>query len=162
MAQIARKLVEDFINCAPAETTAVYELLGKDLEELTIEMNANINKKKNILGENSIQIDGYEKEASVEPYIADSGTELFTFLKGIIDDEKIMDDLKTDVVRVDLYETATSGAYPAMKEECFIEVVSHGGDTTGYQIPFNIHYTGVRTKGTFNPATKTFTAYIEA
>ena len=31
-------------------------------------------------------------------------------------------------------------------------------DTTGYQIPFNVHYTGVKTTGTFNVSTKTFTA----
>ena len=35
------------------------------------------------------------------------------------------------------------------------------GETTvtinGYQIPFNVHYTGVKTKGTFDPATKKFT-----
>ena len=34
---------------------------------------------------------------------------------------------------------------------------SYGGDTTGYQIPFNVHYTGVKTKGSFDPATKKFT-----
>ena len=45
----------------------------------------------------------------------------------------------------------------AVKEECYIEIVSYGGDTTGYQIPFNVHYTGVKTAGTFDPATKTFT-----
>ena len=39
----------------------------------------------------------------------------------------------------------------------FLAVSSYGGDTTGYQIPFNVHYTGVKTKGTFNPATKAFT-----
>ena len=37
-----------------------------------------------------------------------------------------------------------------------------GGDTTGYQIPFTLHYTGVKTKGTFNPTTKAFTATSEA
>ena len=45
-----------------------------------------------------------------------------------------------------------------MKEECYIEITSYGGDTTGYQIPFNVHYTGVKTKGTFNVESKTFTA----
>ena len=35
--------------------------------------------------------------------------------------------------------------------------VRNGGDTTGYQIPFNVHYTGVKTKGTFDPAAKKFT-----
>ena len=39
----------------------------------------------------------------------------------------------------------------------FLAVSSYGGDTTGYQIPFNVHYTGVKTKGTFDPATKKFT-----
>ena len=50
-----------------------------------------------------------------------------------------------------------AGADPAVREECYIEIVSYGGDTTGYQIPFNVHYTGVKTKGTFDPATKKFT-----
>ena len=34
---------------------------------------------------------------------------------------------------------------------------SYGGDTTGYQIPFNVHHTGNRVKGTFALETKTFT-----
>ena len=46
----------------------------------------------------------------------------------------------------------------AVREECYIEVISYGGDTTGYQIPFVVHYTGVKTKGIFDVKTKTFTA----
>lgn len=158
MAKIARKLVQDFINCTPTENTATYEVLGTDLEELSVEFSADIEKKKNILGQESINVKGYEKEASVEPFIADTGSDLFKFLQDIIDNDKILDDVKTDVVRVKLYESATSGAYPAHKEEVYVEVVSAGGDTTAYQIPFNIHYTGIKTEGTFNPSTKTFTA----
>ena len=69
-----------------------------------------------------------------------------------------LDDLKTNIVEVKLWGEASANAYPAIKEECYIEIVSYGGDTTGYQIPFNVHYTGVKTKGTFNISTKTFTA----
>ena len=69
----------------------------------------------------------------------------------------MLDDLKTDIVEVKLWDKDTAGASPAVREECYIEVVSYGGDTTGYQIPFNVHYTGVKTKGTFDPATKKFT-----
>lgn len=158
--RIARKLVQDFINCTPSENTASYEVLGTDLEELSMEMNADIEKKKNILGEESISVKGYEKEAAIEPYIADKDSALFSFLQDIVDNEKILDEVKTDVVRVKLYESATSGAYSATKEEVFIEVVSAGGDTTGYQIPFNIHYSGKKTEGTFNPTTKAFTAKV--
>ena len=62
------------------------------------------------------------------------------------------------MVEVKLWEEETSGAYPAIREEAYIEVTSYGGDTTGYQIPFTVHYTGVKEKGSFDVATKEFTA----
>ena len=156
MARIARKLVQHFLNSTPIDN-ATYGVLGVDLEDFSVEFNADIEKKKNILGANSISLKGYEKEASVEPYIADPDDPIYPFLKRIIDDEKVLDDVKTDIVKVELFGEATTGAYPAVKEEVFIEIVSEGGDTTGYQIPFNIHFTGNRVKGTFNPTTKGFT-----
>ena len=58
---------------------------------------------------------------------------------------------------VDIERDLVAGGVAAVKEECYVEVSSYGGDTTGYQIPFNIHYTGVKTKGTFDPASKKFT-----
>ena len=78
-------------------------------------------------------------------------------MQQIIDGDLVLDDLKTDIVEVKLWDETDAGAYPAVKEECYIEIVSYGGDTTGYQIPFNVHYTGVKTKGTFNIETKAFT-----
>lgn len=161
MAKIERKYLAHYINTtAPsvAEQTAAYERLGKDLEEYSPELSAEVESKKNILGETSINISSYEKTASVEPYYAEKGSALFTRLQTIIDDSLVLDDLKTDVVEVKLWEAETAGAYPAIREEAYIEVTSYGGDTTGYQIPFTLHYTGVKTKGTFNPSTKTFTA----
>ena len=56
------------------------------------------------------------------------------------------------------YAKAADTTYPAVREECYIEVVSYGGDTTGYQIPFNVHYTGVKVKGKFDVKTKKFVA----
>ena len=160
MAKIERKYLAHFINAAKpgAEAAAVYERLGKDLEEFSPELSAQVETKKNILGETSILISSYEKTGSVEPYYAEKGTPLFERLQEIIDDQMVLDALKTDVVEVKLWDEAADGAYPAIKEEAYIEVTSYGGDTTGYQIPFTLHFTGVRTKGTFNVATKSFTA----
>ena len=158
MAKIERKYLAHFINtAAPNAEAAVYERLGQDLEEFSPELSAQVDKKKNILGETSILISSYEKSASVEPYYAEQDSALFNRLQTIIDDQQVLDDLKTDVVEVKLWEPAEDGSYPAIKEEALIEVSSYGGDTTGYQIPFTLHFTGVRTKGTFNVATKTFT-----
>lgn len=158
MAKIERKLMAHFINTAEAGKESVYERLGKDLEEYKAELSAQVDKKQNILGETSVVLSSYQKQASVEPYYAEKGTGLFTRLQGIVDDSKVLDDVKSDIVEVHLWETPTSaGVYPAIREEIVIEVVSYGGDTTGYQIPFNVHYTGVKTKGTFNASTMAFT-----
>ena len=138
--------------------TAAYVRLGKDLEEYSPELSANVEKKSNIMGETSVTIDSYQKQGEVAPYYAEKDDPLFTKLQAIIDGDLVLDDLKTDIVEVKLWETESSGAYPAVKEECYVEVSSYGGDTTGYQIPFNVHYTGVKTTGTFNVSTKTFTA----
>ena len=158
MAKIERKYLAHFINASAPGEDAVYERLGKDLEEYSPELAAEVETKKNILGETSILISSYEKTVSVEPYYAEKDSALFARLQSIIDGGLVLDDLKTHVVEVKLWETATSGAYPAFQEEAYIEVTSYGGDTTGYQIPFTLHYTGVKTAGTFNPSTKTFTA----
>ena len=158
MAKIERKYLAHYINTAASGEEAKYTRLGKDLEEFAPEMAAEVETKKNILGETNVLISGYQKTASVEPYYAEAGSELFDRLQAIVDNNLVLEDLKTDVVEIKLWETETEGAYPAYKEEAYIEVTSYGGDTTGYQIPFTLHYTGVKTKGKFNPATKTFTA----
>ena len=157
MAKIERKYMAHFSNAAK-EGQAVYERLGQDLEEFSPEMSAQVETKKNILGESSVLISGYEKTAAVEPFYADQGSELFQRLQEIIDGDLVLDALKADVVDVKLWDADQAGAYPAVKETVFIEVTSYGGDTTGYQIPFTIHYTGEKVKGTFNVSTRTFTA----
>ena len=158
MAKIERKYLAHYINTDTTGESPAYTRLGKDLEEYSPEMSAEVESKKNILGETAILISSYEKTGSVEPYYAEKGDALFTRLQAIVDGNLVLDDLRTDVVEVKLWEAETSGAYPAIKEEAYIEVTSYGGDTTGYQIPFTLHYTGVKTKGTFNLSTKTFTA----
>ncbi len=165
MGKIERKYMAHYINTtAPSapEQAAAYERLGKDLEEYSPEMSAEVETKKNILGQTTVNISGYEKTASVEPYYAEKGSALFERLQEIIDGSLVLDDLKTDVVEVKLWEAAESGAYPAIKEEAYIEVTSYGGDATGYQIPFTLHYTGVKTSGTFNPSTKAFSGAADS
>lgn len=158
MAKIDRKFLAHFINADETGESPEYVRLGQDLEEYAPEMGAEVETTKNILGESSIKISAYSKTGSVEPYYADKDDPLFKRLQKIIDDDLALDKLKSDVVEVKLWEQAgPAGTYPAIKEEVFIEVSSYGGDTTGYQIPFNIHYTGKKVKGKFNISTKTFT-----
>lgn len=158
--KIERKYMAHFLNATFGGDagTASYVRLGKDLEEYSPELSANVEKKQNILGQTSVTIDSYQKQGEVSPYYAEKGDPLFEKLQAIIDGDLVLDNLKTDIVEVKLWESGTSDAFSAVKEECYIEVSSYGGDTTGYQIPFNVHYTGIKTKGTFNLTTKAFTA----
>lgn len=161
MAKIKRELWQTFLAVPKDAGEPVYEVIGHDNEDLTRELGANVAKIKNVLGQNSISVNGYEPTMSVAPYKADDGTETFKWLKKIVDEGLTLDDCNTYVVDVDLYGTATAGVYPAIKKGVAVEVKSIGGNTEGLQIPYDLHYTNVDTKGTFNPTTKAFTPATE-
>ena len=152
MAKIERKYLAHFVKVGED-----YIRLGKDLEEYSPEMSAQVEKTKNILGQTSVSISGYEKTGSVEPYFAESGDPLFEKLQAIVDGDLTLDDCKAAIVEVKLWD-GEGDSFPAVEEECYLEVTSYGGDTKGYQIPFTIHYTGIKQTGTFDVKTKTFTA----
>lgn len=156
--KIKRKFMGNFIDSALAGTEeTAYVRLGKDLEEYNVEMNANVETKDNILGETSVTLDSYQAQATADPFYAVVGDPMFERLQGIIDERQTLDDLKTTVVEVHLWEPDSAGSYIAYREDAIIEVTSYGGDKSGYQIPFNVHHTGNRVKGTFALATKKFT-----
>ena len=153
MSKIERKYLAHFIDAGEG----VYVRLGQELEEFSPELSATVEKTKNILGQTAVAITGYEKSATVTPYFARVGDPLFDRLQAIIDGDLVLDELKTSVVEVKLWD-GEGTAYPAVKEEAYIEVTSYGGNTDGYQIPFTVHYTGVKEQGSFDIKTKAFTA----
>lgn len=151
MAKIERKYMAHFIEVGEGQ----YVRLGKDLEEFSPELSAQVEKTKNILGQTSVSITGYEKSGSVEPYFAEQGDALFEKLQAIIDGDLVLENCQVHVVEVKLWK-GQGTAYPAIREQAYIEVTSYGGDTQGYQIPFTLHYTGVKQSGTFDVESKTF------
>lgn len=78
-------------------------------------------------------------------------------------DETLHEVVDLFVVEVHLWEPVKgengeeSNVFVAYKETAVIEITSYGGDTTGYQIPFTVHYQGDRVKGKFDISTKAFT-----
>ena len=159
--KIDRKWMAHYIDAAEPgalEGSPSYVRLGKDLEEYSPELSANVEKTRNILGETSVMVTSYEKSGSVETYYAVAGDPLFERLQGIVDECKILDGCDTTVVEVHMWEEEDpETGFPAVKDQATIEVSSYGGDANGYQIPFNIHYKGGPVKGHFKPDTETFT-----
>ena len=135
-----------------------YVRLGKDLEEYNVELNPDTETSKNILGESTFKHNGYEVSAEADPYYAAVGDPLFEKLQEIVDNRHTGDQCKTTALEVHLWDGDETSGFVAYRQECYVVPNSYGGDTSGYQIPFTVYYTGERVKGTYNPTDKTFTA----
>lgn len=158
-----RKYLAHYIDSAFDTTykATEYVRLGKDLEEYAIELNPDVETKKNILGENSVAVSGYEVSSSVDPYYYDYDEALSEKIMDIAMNRTTGDGCKTTTIDVLLKPGATADAAPtvvwAYREDCYIVPQSVGGDTTGIQIPFELHRAGNSVKGTFDLTTKKFT-----
>lgn len=156
--KIERKYMAHFIDKTFQGTTPSWYRLGKDLEEFNVEMNPDTEKKKNILGNNSFIHKGYEMSASADPFYAEVGDDLFARLQEIVDNQSNGDQLKTYALEVHLWEDGTtSGTFKAYRQECYVVPKSYGGDTSGYQIPFDVTYVGEKKSGYFYTSNSEFT-----
>ena len=107
--KIERKYMAHYLNAAFGSGDASYTRLGSDLEEYSPELTANVEKKSNIVGETTVTINGYQKQGEVSPYYAEPGDPLFERLQAIINGDLVLDDLKTDIVEVKLWDKDTGG-----------------------------------------------------
>lgn len=154
-----RKYLAHFIDAAFNAAQTDYTRLGEDLEEYSIEMNPDGEDKTNILGESRYDLKGYKPSSSVDPYYAYEGDKLFKHLEDIINERATGE--KTQTTVVDVRISASGEVISAYRENVIVIPTSYGGDTAGIGIPFEIHYNGGRTKGTFDISTKTFTPVSE-
>ena len=160
MKKVIRYLIADYLNTAGSGTeTAAYSLMGTGFNTLDENPTAKVDKTAYINDRSaSGSITGYE---NVFPFdtqlIADDGA--IKFIYDIARNQKTGSDAETDYVRVELFETAAEGAYPARKFRVAVEVTGvSGAGTEIVKVAGNLHQVGNFQEGTFNPATKTFTA----
>lgn len=150
MAKIERKDLAHYLY-----VDGEYIRLGKDLEEYTPRLSAQVEKTNNILGQTVVHITGYEKTGKVDTFFAEPEDPLFHKLQTIVDENLTLEDCKASILEARLWEEE-SGSCPATSEECYLEVTGYGGDNRGYQIPFHIHYTGIKQTGRFDLRNKEF------
>lgn len=155
MAKIERKYLAHYLDASFGGETATYVRLGKFLEEYQEELNPDVEIQKNILGEQSVQHNGYEVQSDVDPYYAEEGDPLFKRLSKIANERLTGDDCKT--TKIDVLLNSSGKVEWAYREDVYIVPNSVGGDTSGVQIPFTIYNAGNRTSGTFDLTTKKFT-----
>lgn len=148
-----------YIDTSFGTGTASWYLVGKDIEELSVDLGADTETFKNILDETSVRHNGYEPTIDAEPYYADPDDALYPKLKDIAMNRKKGDACKTKYLEV-IVEDTEATSHSAWQEDCYIVPQSVGGDTSGFQIPFQVLPAGNRQAGSATLANKvpTFTA----
>lgn len=140
-------------------TTNTWSLIGKNIDDLSVEMNGSFEQTTDVTGETTTSDTGYQPQISVEPYYADPTDDLYPFLLDLAMNRKSGDDAKAKMLEVIIDDTEAT-KHEAWTEDVVIEISSYGGDTNGFQIVYNIWSDGNRTKGsvTFTDKQPTFTA----
>lgn len=156
---IPRKEFMHFVNVG---TTAEpeWELLGEGIEELSREMNNNVETKTDILGNNSTTVTKGNQVSSFDPFKCRRDSKLFAKLYQIYTDDLELSDCELEFLEVSVFDKVEDGKYEAIKQTGAIDLKSIGGDTTGLDMPFDVNYIGSKTKGTFDVAKKQFTPVV--
>lgn len=147
-----------------------YTCLGKDTDDLSIELNPDTEQVKNVQGEVAFVNNGYTPSLSNDSYIARYEDAIYEPLQTIADtlatdDERTSATLivatLTDEVKESTTKTLTGKGF---KVPVKVVVDSDGASTSGYGIPFTISEDGGRIQGTVSVSNKvpTFTAATEA
>lgn len=152
-----RKYLAHYIDAAFDKTyaTSDYVRLGKDLEEFSVDLSPDVSSTKNILGETSVRHSGYEASADADPIYYEYDDALTEKVMEIAMLRKTGDECKTSYVEVLL--SADGSVIRAVREDVILVPTSYGGDNSGVQVPFTIHFAGNRTEGSFDVNSKKFT-----
>ena len=156
--KLTRGAYMTYIDATPDASSRSWYLIGKDIEDMSTELNPDIEVKKNILDETSVDHKGYEPSTEADPYYANTTDTIYPFLRDIVMGRLKGDACKTTVLEVIVEDTSDS-SHLAYTEDVYVIPSGIGGDTAGVNIPFSINYAGNRTKGTVTLANKvpTFT-----
>lgn len=145
--------------------SATFEIIGADIEEMSVELNPDTETTKNILGETRTKDNGYEASMDADPFYADPDKQLYAKIRDIALGRKKGADCKTLMLEVFVEDTSAT-SHLAYVREVMVKPQSYGGDTSGLNFPFSVSEDGSSVKGTVTAASMktgspTFTADSE-
>ena len=129
-----------------ASGSPAWFLIGKDIEDMSVELNPDTETTKNILGETTVKDNGYEPSMSADPYYANPDDAIYEKIRDIAMNRLKGDACKTTSLEVIMEDTA--GPHKAWQEDVIVKPQSYGGDTSGVAIPFDVLFNGNRQEGT--------------
>ena len=158
--KIKREEFKLFANVGTAEAP-VWELQGRHIEDMSIEMNPNVETVTDVTGVTETTLDKYEPQTNASPYYARRESKMAEWLYNVVREGKTLSDVEKEFLIVNVFSAGSTAptAYDAWTQTAVVAVQSFGGDTKGVQMPYNIHWTGKKTFGTatITGGTVTFT-----
>lgn len=144
---IKRAEFKMFADVSPDGDSTEWEIVGKKIEDMSLEMNPNVETMTDVTGETQTTLDKYEKQTSVSPYYAKRESKMAAWLYNVVREEKTLSDVEKTFLCVNIFAGA-DGSFDAWTQKAVVAVQSYGGSTKGLQIPYNIHWIGEKTFGT--------------
>lgn len=156
--KVKRSKLAIFLDTSGGEETAEWALIGNGVTEQTIAYNPTTSDEVYIHQDSgTVDVESYKPNIPT-PMTAIKGDPVFDYVDGLRKTRAIGADARTKICIVYLYETETTGAYPAEQNECSIQIDDFGGaGGESATINFTINLIGDAVVGTFNPTTKSFT-----
>ena len=130
-----------------AAAQAEFEIIGDDIEDMSVELNADTEQIKNILGQTKTKDNGYAPSMNADPFYADPDKKLYPKLRDIAMNRLKGDDCKTLMLEV-LVEDTEAETHKAWLREVTVKPQSYGGGTDGVNIPFTVNEDGASVEGT--------------
>ena len=152
MGKLAREALAHYLDTAwnkkvADASKATFEIIGDDIEDMSVEMNSDTSRIKNILGQPRTQDNGYTPSMDADPYYADPDKKLYPKLRDIAMERLKGDDCKTLMLEV-IVEDMEATTHTAYVREVMVKPTSYGGGTEGFNIPFSVSEDGAWVKGT--------------
>lgn len=126
---------------------AVFEILGDDIEEMSVDMQPDLSSYKTILGQTKTVDNGFTPSMSAEPWYANTESKLYPHMRDIVFEQISGDERKTLMLEV-IVEDMEAETHLAYVREVKITPTSYGGGTEGFNIPFTVDFDGAWAKGT--------------
>lgn len=104
-----------FADVGEAESPE-WELQGDRIEELSLELNPNVETVTDVTGVTATTLDKYEEQTSVEPYYAKRESKLFAWLYSVVRDKKTLTDVEKTFCCVNIF-AESEGKYDAWTQK---------------------------------------------
>lgn len=144
--KLKRSYLLHYIDASFGASTPDWYLVGRDIDDMSVNLNPEVEVVKNILDEVVTNDNGYEPSFEASTYYANTNDKIYPKLKDIAMNRLTGDDCKTKALEVLIDKT--SGAYDAWIEDCVVKPQSYGGAQGGVNIPYNVNFDGNRKSGT--------------